>query len=529
MIQTTKTQLSRINRDLGKDFAFFRKFYFEHYHRFPDSAFHKEAVVLLKDITLKRGQKLAIAAPRASAKSTLITLEYVLYSICYRLDPFIVIFSSTTDQSERYLNDIKRELESNPKLIADFPEICEFGKKPGPPRWCKREILTKNGVNVITMSPGKQARGMRNREARPSLIILDDAETDEKIQSAEQYDKIHDWFTKTVLKLGSAETNIIMTGTIHHYNSLLAQYVSEKANPDWIKKVYRSVMSETVNPKLWEKWARIYHYHEEFNGEEGPAAAAEYFEANREAMLENTQVLWPEYKNYYELMKMREEGGHASFDSEMQNNPINPADCDFNLDTAYYWDDRFSSVQELLSALEGHVEIYGACDPSMGKSQRRGDYSAIVMIARDTDTGTMYVILADIECRKPDATIDAVLAHYQSLKCSRFAFETNQFQEFMKDELEKRGRARGIYPTIEDVKHTSDKVLRIQSLQPLVKNGSIQFSRKHRTLLEQLKYFPRAPHDDGPDALEMAAQLAKNGSGYVLHYYDEEKGCMVSI
>lgn len=50
---------------------------------------------------------------------------------------------------------------------------------------------------------------------------------------------------------------------------------------------------------------------------------------------------------------MREEGGHASFDSEMQNNPINPAECDFNLDTAYYWDDRFNSAQELLSARRG--------------------------------------------------------------------------------------------------------------------------------------------------------------------------------
>ncbi|MFA7254679.1 MAG: phage terminase large subunit [Candidatus Omnitrophota bacterium] len=382
--------------------------------------------------------------------------------------------------------------------------------------------MTKNDVNVVAMSPGKQARGMRNREVRPSLIILDDAETDEKIQSAEQYDKIHDWFTKTVLKLGSAETNIIVAGTIHHYNSLLAQYVNEKSNPDWIKRIYRSVISWSINPQLWEKWAKIYHYHEAFNGEDGPAAAAEYFEAHRDAMLEGTKVLWPEYKSYYELMKMRESGGHASFDSEMQNEPVNPAECDFNLDEAYFWDDRFGSLQELLSSLEGHCKIYGACDPSMGKQQRRGDYSAIVVVAKDTNSGALYVILADIARRKPDETIDAVLAHYQSLDCSRFSFETNQFQEFMKDELEKRGKARGVYPAIEGVKHASDKQLRIQSLQPLVKNGSIQLSRKHRTLLEQLKYFPKASHDDGPDALEMAVSLSKNSDGAVCGTLDRD-------
>ena len=57
--------------------------------------------------------------------------------------------------------------------------------------------------------------------------------------------------------------------------------------------------------------------------------------------------------------------------------------------------------------------------------------------------------------------------------------------------------------------HSTDKVGRIKSLQPLIASGRIRFSKKHRLLLEQLRQFPKAAHDDGPDALEMAVAASR--------------------
>jgi hypothetical protein len=54
-------------------------------------------------------------------------------------------------------------------------------------------------------------------------------------------------------------------------------------------------------------------------------------------------------------------------------------------------------------------------------------------------------------------------------------------------------------------------VLRVQTLQPDIKNKYIKFQRKFKLLLEQLKYFPMADHDDGPDALEGLRTLAQGG------------------
>jgi len=63
---------------------------------------------------------------------------------------------------------------------------------------------------------------------------------------------------------------------------------------------------------------------------------------------------------------------------------------------------------------------------------------------------------------------------------------------------------------VEPVVHSSDKLARIQSLQPLVRSGTLQFSRRHTLLLEQMRLFPKAAHDDGPDALEMAVAAARS-------------------
>ena len=92
---------------------------------------------------------------------------------------------------------------------------------------------------------------------------------------------------------------------------------------------------------------------------------------------------------------------------------------------------------------------------------------------------------------------------------SKFGIENNGFQDLIKRELERRAAERSIHAPLEGIKNTTDKVSRILSLQPLIKSGYLRFSKKHTVLLEQLRYFPKARHDDGPDALEMAVRIAR--------------------
>lgn len=508
-ISAIQKKLIDSRRSHFKDFRLFRKYYFPDYNRLPDAKFHTELSDCLSYMSLERGIKYAIAAPRESAKSTIVTLEYVVYCICYKLEDFIVIISSTADQAVSFLSNIKQELEKNTRLIQDFPEVCEIGKKPNPLRWTQKEIITKNSVSVLALGTGQQMRGRKNREHRPSLIILDDVETDESFQTPENYDKLNDWLTKAVLKAGTSTTNVVYVGTIHHYSSLLYQFTSPDAHQGWEKRIYRSIISWSSHPELWEKWILIFNNKEEYKKEQGPEAAQKYYEAHKEKMFKGTEVLWPENKSYYALMVMREQDGYISFDSEMQNEPVNPRDCYFNLDDVHYWDDKYTE-EELLSIISDNCKFFGACDPSMGKQNRNSDFSAIVTGVVDTKSKTIYILDADIERRKPHKTIEDILAHHSKRKYKKFGFESNQFQELMADDLSNRAQEAGNPLVVEKIQHSTDKLGRIQSLQPFIKNGSIQFSKSHRTLLEQMKFFPKGSHDDGLDALEMVFQLCKD-------------------
>ena len=110
----------------------------------------------------------------------------------------------STDQSVDLLTAIKGELESNPLLIEDFPDVAEPpNSKPGPERWRKGDIITRNGVKVLALGAGQKVRGRKHRQHRPSLIILDDIESEADACSADQRETKMEWFRKAVMKAGT--------------------------------------------------------------------------------------------------------------------------------------------------------------------------------------------------------------------------------------------------------------------------------------------------------------------------------------
>ena len=93
-----------------------------------------------------------------------------------------------------------------------------------------------------------------------------------------------------------------------------------------------------------------------------------------------------------------------------------------------------------------------------------------------------------------------------------FGFEVNQFQEFVASELVRRSRQAGHPVPVMELSHTKDKHGRIQRLQPYLASGHIRLCRRHVTLQDQLRQYPHAAHDDGPDALEMLMNVASEAS-----------------
>jgi predicted phage terminase large subunit-like protein len=493
------------------DLAYFGRAYLPHYFSRPSPQFHAELDTLWREGVLKGvmpigddaklvdaqdGCRRATAAPRGHAKSTNLTFKGSLHAALYRYKRYIIILSDTSDQANGFLSAIKDELEDNGAIREDFGDLTGGV-------WRENVIITSQGVRIDAIGAGQKIRGRKHKNWRPDLMVLDDIENDENVRTVEQRKKLENWFYKAVSKAGDTYTDIVYIGTLLHYDSLLAKVLK---NPAYRSVKYKAVQSFSTSP-LWETWESIYT---DLGNEGRELEAKKFFEENREEMLAGTKVLWEEKLSYYDLMVTRVSEGEASFNSELQNEPVNPDDCLFNEE----WFDYYNPEDMDFSSAD--FRFYGFVDPSLGKN-RRADYSAILTGALEVPTGYLYILDADIARRHPDAIISDVLQKADWIQRTygkryvKFGVETVQFQWFLKEQLAKSSARARIYLPIEEVPQSSDKVLRIQTLQPDIKNKYIKFSRRHKLLLEQLQYFPMADHDDGPDALEGLRTIAQGG------------------
>ncbi|WP_419515351.1 phage terminase large subunit [Dysosmobacter welbionis] len=501
-----------LRRKLGAvDLEYFGRAYLAHYFVRKSPAFHgeldriwrngvmkgKNPTTQAKEISRADGCRRAIEAPRGHAKSTTFTFKDSIHAAAYAYKHYEIILSDSSEQAEGFLGDIKTEFEENAALREDFGEL------PGRV-WKASVILLTNGVKIEAIGSGKKIRGRRHKQWRPDLIVCDDLENDENVNTAEQRKKLRNWFYKAVSKAGDTYTDIVYIGTLLHFDALLANVAN---NPSYKTVKYRGVISFAENTELWDAWEAIYT---DLTNEKRQEEARAFYEAHEAEMLEGTAVLWKEKLSYYDLMVIRISEGEASFNSEIQNEPIDPESCTFQEEWFDFWDDEGKQLPDFS---DPRFVFIGANDPSLGKN-KKSDTSSIFALAKDTSTGYIYVLIADIAKRKPDQIIEDAIEASRRLKRDykrpyyQFGVETVQFQYYFAEIMRQKSAAIGEYLPIVEINSVQNKDARIQSLQPFVKNGYVKFSKKHKTLLKQMYEYPMGKNDDGPDGLQMAVKLA---------------------
>ena len=474
------------------DFGTFVGAYFPHYVRSPHrSRLHDYLFARLPEIVASdKGETDAIAAPRGEAKSTLVSQLFVLWCIVTGRKRYPVIVMDSIDQAYPMLEAIKAELEFNPRLLMDFPEACGAGRV-----WQAGTIVTRGDVKVQVAGSGKKLRGLRHGPYRPDLAVLDDIENDEQVRNPEQRDKLQSWVSKTILPLGGAgaKFDVVYIGTILHYDSVLSRTL---ANKMWRTARFKALLRWPDRLDLWDRW-------EETLRNAGEDAADAFYAEHHAEMERGAECSWAA-RPLLALMKIRARDGHDTFDSEYQNDPVAGDNAPF-AGIIQFWVNRLADWI-----------FFGSCDPSLGKAGASRDPSAILVGGLNRQTGILDVVEAGIRKRLPDRIIEDVIAYQAEYRCLLWVIETVQFQAFLYSELVKRAAARGIPVPARGVQPISDKLLRIESIQPHVKNGLIRLHPSQTTLIEQLRHFPKADHDDGPDALQMlwmAATTLSVGTG----------------
>lgn len=477
-------------------------------------AFHREICDVMDDVSnVNVNDKVAVAAPRSHAKSTYLSKAFPLRELVYRKRKYGIIISETPAVSSGNLDWISLQLKHNAKLRRDFGPLLSPKQQENPKdnssefiAWERSEDGTQRLLAKFEAASANQAlRGRNWNGVRPDILVCDDLE-DVKSNAAtpELRKKMRDWFAQTVVPLGDPKgkrTALVYMGTTVHHEALLVNVLTKRS--DFKTRVYRAIIEWPERMDLWEACRLVYVDRDNPNR---AADAKALYEMNRAEMDRGAIVLWPEVQPLWKLMTWKWDNGSKAFNTEYMNNPVDEESMIFNPESFTYWDEK--GPRELPAS---EYNIYMGVDFAMGKT--RGDYSALVTIARHKKSGAVYVLDAYGERVKPDEFMRVIVEKTLRYQPSGIAAEAQAAQEFFVMKLKEALRAAG-YPAqtrVKEIHQRSRKDIRIEALLPDIESGAIQFTRKHALLIEQFELYGSGSHDDLPDALEMAVSISKSG------------------
>ena len=338
------------------DFRFFCETYFPHTFYLAWSQDHLKAVARIEDAVL-RGGLYAYAMPRGSGK-TVLAESACIWAMLIGAREFVALIGSDEGHAESMLDSIKTELETNERLLEDSPEVvypirclegianrCAGQTCRGERTyisWTAREIVLPtiegspaSGAIIRVAGITGRIRGMKfkrsdGRSMRPSLVILDDPQTDESARSPSQCATREAILAGAILGLAGPGRKIagVMPCTVIRPDDVADRILNRDKHPQWQGERTKMVYAFPTNEKLWARYAQIRA--ESLRNNRGIVEATEFYRQHRVEMDAGALVAWPERFNGDELsaiqhamnLRLQDE---AAFWAEYQNEPL-PAD-----------------------------------------------------------------------------------------------------------------------------------------------------------------------------------------------------------
>lgn len=416
-----------------------------------NAPFHTEAALKIRNTP---NLKAVFEWPRAHAKSTHIGVFIPLWLIFQpkRLINFMLTVGKSEDSAIRLLGDLQAELEFNQKLIADFGEQKNLGS------WLEGEFKTKGGAKFLAIGRGQSPRGLRDREARPDYINIDDLDDDEICRNEKRIKELTDWVKEALFgALDVGRGRFIMVGNLISKNSVLANIAASKG-------VHVSVIKavdQDGNPVWADKWTK----------EEAQA-----------------------YKDFV---------GYRAWEKEFMHNPITDGTI-----FKHEWI-RFKRMPKL----DKYDMLVCYTDPSF-KSTTANDYKACRLWGK---IGTeLHLIDTYVRQDTVSGMVRWLYNLYESLPENvvvTFYMEANFMQDIILDEFATEGNIRGYQlPIMPDTRKKPEKIQRIEAISPLWERGFVFYNEALKDSpdmevgIEQTLALERGSrvHDDAPDADEGA-------------------------
>lgn len=191
-----------------------------------------------------------LIAPRDHAKSTGFTMDYILAETLFRSSDYCILIGSTEDKAGEQLSNISEEMHDNQDLVH------QFGIK-GFESDSKTDVIVVmddgHRFRILARGAEQKIRGAMWKGKRPNLIVCDDMEDDEQVESRDRRIKFRRWFFRAAKQALSRSGKIRVHGTILHEDSLLARLLK---NPTWKHLFFKAHKSfDDFSEILWpERW-----------------------------------------------------------------------------------------------------------------------------------------------------------------------------------------------------------------------------------------------------------------------------------
>lgn len=354
------------NPERRKQCATSLKLFIEEYFRdaekfnLPWASFHLETMKKMEHAILNGGL-FCMALPRGSGKSA-ITERAIIWAIMYGYRHYIVAIGDGRSAAQEILETVQTEIESNERLIADFPEVCfpiqqlggivqratgqRYHGKPTNISWGSGGTIVfptiegspSSGSILVTAGINSRLRGMKRttsdgREFRPDFVFLDDPQNDRSAASASQNEKRLKIIRGTILGLAGAKRKIagIMACTVIRKDDVADTCLDRRLSPEWNGTRYGLLESMPVNENIWKQYHEIWAESQRTGN--GISEATAFYEAHRREMDEGAMATWAERYEHDEISAIqyamdRLYINRETFYSEYQNQPLDEISAD---------------------------------------------------------------------------------------------------------------------------------------------------------------------------------------------------------
>lgn len=415
----------------------------------------------LEDYT--KNLRIVVVLPRDWYKTTLVSIAYPLWRAINNPNIRMLIVQNSYSNACKKLGAIKQVVESNDLFRMLYPEILPDSSCV----WSKECLTLKRAGKFPEGTFEAAGTGTAVTGRHYDLIIEDDtvspdldAMTGISMQPTQsEIDKAIGWHRLAhPLLIEMKESQIIVVGTRWSESDLIG-WILQNSVKDY------KVLSRAVKEDKFGNSSR------------------------------DGELVWPERFDEAVLSQLESDLGPYMTASLYYNQPQAAVNQVFKRDWIRYY----------LSKPDGLV-CCTSVDPAPSDKEEASDpdYSVVMTTGVNPIDGRIYVLDYFRGRVNPGELIRIIFDHYRIYSPVVVKVESIAYQRTLAYWINRKQESLRLFFTVEEIRSArASKVDRIRGLQPFFASGKIAIRAEMSDLERELLAFPKAAHDDLPDALSM--------------------------